>query len=242
MNSLLRTGSFTSSEIGALMSEGKAKGSFGAPALTYIEEKNMERRLGRPLKNEPDAKPLDWGHLCEAFVLEMLGIEYSTQSKQTLVHPDFDYWAGTPDSVCYGEYNTAVDVKSPFTLKSFCQLVDGWKANGIQGIRDNHKDGEKFYWQIVSNAILTKCAEGELIIFCPFESQVSSLVQRGVDQYDWLMYAGMENLPWIPDGNESYNNLNKFRFPIPEADKLALHKRVVEAGKMLVNTSKLTVA
>jgi len=240
MNALLRTGSFTSSEIGALMTEGKAKGSFGAPALTYIEEKNMERRLGRALKNEPDAKPLDWGHLCEGFVFEMLGIEYSTQSKQTIVHPDFDCWVGTPDSVCYQEYNTAVDVKSPFTLKSFCQLVDGWKANGIQGIRDNHKEGDKYYWQIVSNAILTRCSEGELIVFCPLESQVSGLVQRGIDQYDWLMYAGMENLPWLPDNNGHYNSLNKFRFPIPEADRKLLTNRVVEAVKMLVNSKLVT--
>jgi hypothetical protein len=241
MNNELRIGSFTSSEIGALMSEGKAKGSFGAPALTYIEEKNMERRLGRKLKNETDAKPLDWGHLCEGFVFDMLGIEYSTQSKQTIVHPEINYWVGSPDSICYGQYNTVVDIKSPFTLKSFCQLVDGWKSNGIQGIRDNHKDGEKFYWQIVSNAILTGCKEGELIIFCPYASQVSSLVQRGSDTFDWLIYAGMENLPWIPDGNEYYSNINKFRFPIPEADKIALHKRVVEAGQMLVQPKLVTV-
>lgn len=241
MNSEYRIGRFTSSEIGALMKEGKSKGSFGAPALTYIEEKNMERRLGRPLKGDTDAKACDWGHLCEGFVFEMLGIEYSTQSKQTIQHPEIDFWSGTPDSVCYQEYNTAVDVKCPFTLKSFCQFVDNWKSNGIQGIRDNHKDGEKFYWQIVSNSILAKCKEGELIIFCAFESQVSSLMQRGFDLYDWLMYASMDDVPWIPDGNEYYKSLNKFRFPIPEADKTALHNRVVEAGKMLV-TPKLIIA
>lgn len=240
MNNELRIGCFTSSEIGALMSNGKAKDSLGAPALNYIEEKNMERRLGRQLKAEAEAKPLDWGHLCEGFVFDMLGLEYSTVSKQTIIHPEIDYWVGTPDSICYGKaINTAVDIKCPFTLKSFCQMVDGWKSDGIQGVRDAHKDGEKYYWQIVSNAILTNCKEGELIVFCPYASQVSSLMQRGIDQYKWLMYADMESVPWIPDGNQHYKSINKFRFPIPDADKIALHDRVVEAGKLLTLLQKL---
>lgn len=238
----MRAGNFTSSEIGALMKEGKAKGSIGAPALTYISEKNMERRLGRTLKNDVDARACDWGNLCEGLVLEMLGIEYSTQSKKTIKHPDFDFWFGTPDSICYEEYNTVADVKCPFTLKSFCQLVDGWKEDGIQGIRDNHKDGDTFYWQLVSNAILTGCKEGELIVFCPYQSQVSSLFQLGMDKYNWLNYVDMDDVPWLPEDNGYYKNLNKFRFPIPDADKLALHNRVVEASKLLVPNKILTVA
>lgn len=241
LNSEIRIGRFTSSEIAALMTEVKVKGSFGAPALTYIEEKNMERRLGRPLKADVDAKACDWGNLCEGFVFDMLGLEYSTVSKQTLIHPEIDEWVGTPDSICYGQYNTAVDIKAPFTLKSFCQLVDGWKSNGIQGIRDNHKDGNKFYWQIVSNAVLTGCKEGELIIFCPYQGQVSSLMQRGMEQYSWLQYAEMNDVPWIPDGNSYYKNINKFRFAVPDADKDALTKRVIEGGKMLANQPQLTL-
>lgn len=60
LKNTLRHGNFTSSEIVALTTKGKAKDSFGKPALTYIEEKNMERRLGRSITTESNAKPLVW--------------------------------------------------------------------------------------------------------------------------------------------------------------------------------------
>lgn len=102
MSNKERYGNFTSSEIAKLMANGKAKGTLGVPALNYIQERNMERKLGRGLKDDTDAKACDWGHICEEYVLSVLGLEYSTISKQTIVHPDYDFWAGTPDSICYG--------------------------------------------------------------------------------------------------------------------------------------------
>lgn len=234
----MRAGNFTSSEIVALTTNGKVKGTLGAPALTYIEEKNMERRLGRQLKGDTDAKPTDWGHCCESYVFTLLGLEYSTISKQSIQHPDYDYWAGTPDSICYGHENTIVDIKAPFTLKSFCTFVDAWERGGITAIRDEHKDGEKFYWQCVSGACLTGCNHGELVIFCPYERElddIRKLILMG--EYRSLQYC---ELPFLIEG-EYYKNFNHFRFPIPEPDKVALTNRVIEAGKMLVN-HKLVIA
>jgi len=231
----MRAGNFTSSEIVALTTNGKVKGSFGVPALTYINEKNMERRLGRSLKEDTDSKPTDWGTCCEPYVFTLLGLEYSTISKQSIQHPDIDFWAGTPDSICYGHENTVVDIKCPFTLKSFCQLVDGWEQGGITGLRDNHKDGDKFYYQLVSNACLTGCNYGELIVFCPYENELGAIDKL---LYPWMAYS---ELPFLIAGRH-YKNLNKFRFDIPEADKKALTDRVIEAGKMLINTKTLTVA
>lgn len=237
MKKELRYGNFTSSEIGSLMS-GKEKGSFGAPALTYINEKNMERRLGRALKGDTDAKACDWGHVCEEYVLSMLGIEYSVIHKETIVHPDIDYWCGTPDSICYGQENTVIDVKSPFTLKSFCTFVDAWERGGIEAIRNEHADGDKFYYQIVSNACLTGCNQGELVIFCPYERELEEIKNIALmGDYGWMQYA---DIPFLIEGRH-YKHLNKFRFPIPDADKIALHNRVVEAGKMLVQHKIVTV-
>jgi hypothetical protein len=231
----MRAGNFTSSKNGKLMASGKAKDSFGKPALTYIEEINMERRLGRGLTGDTDSKPTDWGHCLEPHVFGLLGLEYSTISKQTIVHPDYDFWAGTPDSICYGHENTVCDVKCPYTLKSFCQLIDGWESNGIQGIRDNHEKGEDYYWQLVSNACLTGCNYGELIVYCPYKRELQDI---DMGEYPWMMYT---ELPFLIEG-EHYKNLNKFRFPIPETEKIAIHNRVVEAGKMLVPRKILTVA
>lgn len=262
----MRTGNFNSSTISALLAMGsremtpeeledhkklfpKSKKKNieswpGEAALTYIEECNMERRLGRTLDNEINSKETTWGNLVEEYVFDQLSLEYSTISKQTIVHPDYDFWSGTPDSICYGQENTVVDIKSPFTLKSFCQLVDSWHRGGIQAIRDTHKQGDKYYYQIVSNACLTGCNWGELIVFVPYKSELEAIKKLAAingGAVSWLNYATDNDIPWLPDGGH-YKSLNKFRFPIPEEDKTALTNRVIEAGKLLVKPQLIAVS
>src|SRR5690242_19898627 len=138
-----RCGNFTSSKIVALLSMGSREMTEeeiaahkkdnpksrkktieswpGKAAQTYIDEKKMERRLGRSLHTEINARATSWGSLVENRVFDLLGLEYSLTSKETLVHPDFHYWAGSPDAE---KKNTVPDFKCPLTLKSFCQLVD----------------------------------------------------------------------------------------------------------------------
>jgi len=240
MRNEIRIGNFTSSEIGAIMSNGKANGALGAPALTYINECNMERRLGRHLDNEASARPTSWGNLCERQVSSMLPLEYSAVSKETLLHPSFDYWAGSPDTIIYQADTRAVgDIKCPFTLKSFCTLVDAWHKGGIKAIRESHKDGEKYFWQLVSNACITGCAHAELIVYAPYKSELAAIraltetAEYKNDVYSWMTYADDNALPWLPDGG-FYKNLNKFRFEISKEDKEALTKRVEFCGSMLV--------
>ena len=231
----MRIGNFTSSEIAALMANGKKEGTLGVPALTYISECNMERRLGRALENEVNARANTWGLLCERQVYSLIGLEYSTISKITIIHPDYNFWAGSPDSICHEpDGNVITDIKCPFTLKSFCQLVDGWLAGGINGLRAAHKDGDKFYWQIVSNAILTGCNVGELIIYAPYFHELQTIREIAAhDDYAWVKYATDNELPWLYEGGY-YSNLNKFRFPIPDEDKQRLTERVTMAAEQLV--------
>src|SRR5690242_7508259 len=156
-----RVGNFTSSGIVALTTSGKTKGSFGKPAFTYIEKKNKERRLGRRIEKDFDAKPTSWGNLIEQRAFDQLGLEYTLCSKLTLAHPEIPYWKGTPDA--YKEVEdvlTIADEKCPYTLDSFCDLVDPYIEEGkiihpalsIEAVRANHKEGETYYWQITSNA------------------------------------------------------------------------------------------
>jgi len=164
----------------------------GKAAVTYINECNMERRLGRSLKSEADAKPTTWGNFVEPIVFEhLLGDCYSYNSQETLRHPDFDYWCGSPDGFKFqAAKKTVADVKCPFTLKSFCQLVqplyDGFEGlEAMNALRNGynkgglpippHPDGDKFYWQIISNACLEDCNYGELIIYCPYESEIPAI-------------------------------------------------------------------
>jgi hypothetical protein len=229
MNNELRNGNFTSSEIFALCCEGKIKGSFGKPALTYIEECNMERRLGRALTKDSNAKPLSWGRLVEKRVFNLLGIEYTLCSQETLLHPTISCWGGTPDAT---KKETVADIKCPHTLKSFCELV---ACKTPEELRDNHKDGEKYYWQLVSNSILTKSKYGELIVYCPYKSELDE-IRMSVDgntKYYWVWGSEDEELPYLPDGGY-YKNLNKLLFEVPVKDKLYLHSRVETAAKELI--------
>jgi hypothetical protein len=95
LNNEIRIGNFTSSEIVALTKKGKGAMGFGAPAITYIEETNMERRLGRSLTDESRARPLTWGKLLESRAFDLLPLEYSLSSQDSIQHPTIPYWSET---------------------------------------------------------------------------------------------------------------------------------------------------
>lgn len=240
-----RIGKFTSSKIVALMSNGKGKELLGKPFYTYVEEKKMELQLKLPLEVEIYAKSTSWGLLCEKYVMgkpDLLGIEYEQRPDEPIIHPELQDWAGTPDATTK---DTVVDIKSPWTRKSFCQLVqplyDGYE--GIEAmalIRSGHPDGEKFFWQLVSNGILTNSKYAELIVFMPYfeqlvEIQEMAQASQGDDFgkfYSLAMADRDTELPYLKkDGY--YKNINTIRFEIPDIDKAALTERVKKAIELL---------
>lgn len=236
----LRNGNFTSSEIVALTKTGKGQNGFGAAAITYINETNFERRLGRSITDESNARPLTWGKLLEARAFDLLGTEYSITSQETDVHPSIPYWVGSKDGMKHSGGRTVIDFKCPSTLKSFCQLVqplyDGLEGiAAMDAIRENHKDGDKFYFQLVSNAIINNCTHAELIVYMPYESEIPEikLLADGNANAYWISMAGEDELPFIKD-NGYYKNINIIRFEVPETDKKLLTDCVIKAGKMLI--------
>src|SRR5690348_4298240 len=239
MMSPIRNGNITSSEIFRLCTSGRAKGSFGAPFYSYIEECNMERRLGRAIENEVDAKPTSWGKLLEPRAFNILGLEYKLCSSETLSHGEIEFWKGSPDSVKNGD--TVADIKAPMTLKSFCQMVDPYYEDfklihdglSIEAVRANHKDGDKYFWQIVSNAILTGSKVGELIVYMPYQSELEAIKTMAssageMGEYTkWVYFAQDGELPYLLDGG-FYKNLNVISFPIMKRDIDFLTERVLE--------------
>lgn len=237
-----RNGNFTSSEIYRLMSKsGKKTESF----WSYIEECNMERRLGRSIDAEVNSRPITWGKCCENLAFAALPLSYRRCSTTTLVHPEFTYWLGTPDVTAV---ETVGDIKSPHTMKSLCQLLDPGvemkdgktieihKPRSIEALRWNHKDGEKYYWQLVSNAILTESKYAELIAFCPHKDDLDGIRQFASTlgkEYQWIVYASDDELPYLVD-NKHYKKLNHVFFEVPQRDKDALTENVIEAGKYLI--------
>lgn len=249
MNSI-RIGNFTSSEIVALTTKDRTGKGFGKPALTYIEEKNIERRLGRSIDSEAVARALSWGKLNERRVHDLLGIDYKLCSTETIDHPSIPFWKGSPDFIRYFEDpadNTVVDAKCPLTLKAFCHIVDAWQANGLEGfwevVSGSNKVGEQYYWQLVSNAILTGCDYAELIVYVPYQSELDAIRDMAMqwdepDQhnYKWIAYAADDEMPYLIEGGY-YKNINKFRFRVPDEDKALLTDLVLQAGELLIHNS-----
>lgn len=231
-----RIGNFTSSEISALMGNAKKAGELSAPAKTYIEECNMERELGRSISSESNARPLSWGKMLEKRAFDILGMEYILSSTETDIHPTIEYWAGSKDAIKHDEGKTIVDIKCPITLKSFYQLI---KGGTIEYIRENHKDGDKYFWQLVSNAIINDCRFAELIVYVPYKSELED-IREMVRNYDgdqnkvaWINWSADEDLPYLIDGG-NFKNLNIIRFEVSETDKKILIEKVLEAGKFLI--------
>jgi hypothetical protein len=234
----MRAGNFSSSEIHKLVKSGRAKDAvFSAAGLTYIQEKKWEQKLGRQLSNETNSKPTSWGNLMELYVWELkMGIsDYLFEHKTRYSHPTILNWTGCPDLV--GEDKVA-DIKCPFTLKGFCELADC--ATG----EDLKESKPEYYWQLVSNAILTDKAKAELIFFAPYKSELNDirtfvdttdvLFRNGLDQnkFSWMNWAGDSDLPYLLDECQ-YLNLNVLSFDIPESDKEFLTDRVKQAVELL---------
>ncbi len=244
-----RVVSFSSSEIYNLTKKDKSGKGFGVPALTYIAEKNMARRLGRSLTSETNSRPTTWGKLLEPFAFSKLGFDYDLVSTETITHPDYPFWVGSPDVTKFEligsdfhEQRSVGDIKCPMTLKSFCQLVDpvkseytGKEIEQIQAIRDGHPSGEAYYWQLVSNAILTNSDYAELIVYVPFRSDIPEIRLAAMDdpKFKWVEYADDWELPFLIEGGH-YSDLNIIHFEVPQSDKDYLTDCVERAGKLLI--------
>jgi hypothetical protein len=263
INNIQRIGNFTSSEIVALTKKAKDGKSFGEPAKSYIQECNMERRLGRSITDETNAKPLTWGKMLEQRVFNLLPTDYILCSDKTIVHPEISYWSGSPDGGKYDKGKTVTDIKCPVTLKSFCQLVDPlyYNITGIdamnairEGFMDDsglwhnaHKDGEKYYWQLVSNAVLFGSEYAELIIYMPYESELDDIKLMAQQapaeelyKHYWIGMANDGELPFLKDGGY-YKNINIIRFAVPAEDKEKLKELVLKAGQYLIETANISL-
>lgn len=219
-----RVGNFTSSQVYRLMGAPK-------PCATYIAECNLERKLSRSLGTEVFSKPTAWGKHCEKRVFDLLDIDYTLCSQETILHPEISFWAGSPDGV---RKDAVIDIKCPYTLKSFCELVE------IKSAEDLKADYPDYYWQLVSNAILTGKTIAELIVYAPYESELNTLRKMCEDvspdelrNVYWINNSLDEELPFLIDGG-TYKNVNVLRFDISTDDIEKLTETIKEKGKLLI--------
>jgi hypothetical protein len=227
----------------------------GKAAITYINQKNMERRLDRSLDGELEARATSWGKFVEKLLFSMLEEEYTYNSSETLVHPEYDCWVATPDGFNKkAKERTLAETKCPFTMESFCKLVASL-YNGFEGMeamnalrngytdktglfQPPHPDAEKYYWQMVSSSCVEPCEAADFIIYCPYESELQAIqaaaVQSGDPSVYFIANASKNALPYIKDDG-FYQNINIFSFKIPDEDKKLLTETVKKAEKYLIS-------
>ena len=204
-----------------------------AKVKTYLTELRYERQLGRSLSTDVEARPLSWGKLCEGIAFNLIGTEYTLNSQETICHPEIIGWTGTPD----GQKKDCVhDIKCPYTLKSFCELVEIIEIGNPDLLK---KEKPEYYWQLISNSILLNTTHAELIVYCPYFEDLGVIKHAAQNvhpdslyKYYWLGSANDEELPYIlKDGH--YKDINKFMFEVPESDKLSLTEAVKTALEKL---------
>jgi len=230
-----RVGAFTSSEAYNLMTNGKGPGGIGAKALSYIEEKNLERKLGRSVDTDAYTKILAWGTFLEARVLALVEFGYELVSNETVVHPQYSFWAGSKDLVLPGKKIGEIKCYQP---KNFATYTDALLTQDIATIRENCP---KEYWQAVSNAIINQLPVAELFSYMPYQSELPEIREMaemydGADQWKYRFVSESPDsaLAYLPDGGY-YKNLNSFEFEVPQEDIDALTSRMVFCASLLVD-------
>ena len=237
-----RNGNFTSSKIFHLVKTGKGENGFGSTAITYVKEKNIERKLGRSIETGAYSKDMAWGQFLEKRVFDMLEYGYVLCSQETRVHSKISYWAGSTDllfpKVKIGEIKC-------YQPKNFSQYTDAILSHSVDILK---QDCPEEYWQMVSNAIINKVPVAEAISYMPYQSELAELREMaeyydGPDQWKYRFIAESPDisLAFLPDGGY-YKNLNRFEFEVPQEDKDFLTERVLLAGTMLIKTPSLMLA
>jgi len=241
---LERIGRFTSSNIWKLTTKDRTGKGFGAPALTYIEEKRAERSIGRSVDLGAVSQSLTWGKIAEYYCDKFHLLGYELISDQTIVHPKYKFWSGSPDAK---KEQTAVEIKSYEPKKFYLYTQSLLKLKEGLITLDNFKsDFKEEYWQVVSNAILLNKPKAELIAFMPSEKQLiqmreeiettNVLEKLGIEPWQgrFIIEKEIYNLPFIPEGIE-YPNFVNYEFVVPADDIIFLTKCVLDAEKLLTN-------
>ena len=231
-----RVGSFTSSQIYKLMGKGRGKDTWSKTALSYIEEVAIEREVGRSLSGIESSRSTSWGNALEGYVASKLdAFEWSYQHETTLTHQSIKQWKGTPDLVGAGKVG---DIKCPYTLKSFARLAKICQSGESTKLL---LEFPEYFWQLVSNAVLTNSKTAELIVFCPSFDELEDIRDylADIDNTDlqtesqWIAFSSDERLPWIP-ATSKFKSFNRLSFEVNANDKRRLTDRV-EAAVLMLN-------
>lgn len=234
----------------------------GAPFFKYVKDCRIERMYKKSLDPSGDIFAFAWGKLCEKIVHEKLGLGYVFQSQDTIEHKTIKGWYGTPDGFKNPVFlkvkdhwilhttDIVTEIKCPISIGGFDDLVrplyefDGFNVTGkreisgneaIQQIRKASKEGEKYYWQIVSNACITGATKAELIVYMPYFDELDEIYAYNNDLAEPFYIVGRRlphELPFL-HRDIGIDNINIIAFDVPQEDKDFLTSRVEMCIKLI---------
>lgn len=235
-----RVARFTSSKISVLTVLGKGEFGFGAGAITYINQKVKELRLGRGLTLPIYKQDMIWGHLWEVWVHWQLPLEYKLIIDKTTIHPKYPFWSGSQD------YDVEIEGGCISELKCY-QMDKHYDYALCLQKQDIELFKEKFkeeYWQIISNSCIHDTKYGEAIAFMPTEENLIEMRQLVEEtdyiekhlkddawKYRFVYEKDLYDLPFIPSHSD-FPSMVKFRFEVPIEDKIFLTKQTINADKL----------
>lgn len=237
MDNSKRTGRATSSQmyrVCASLKSGKPSQAF----FTYAEEVASETYIGRTSKTEVKTRPMLWGSLMEVVLFNKLGMGWTMEHKNTILHPKYGHvWSGTPDLVAK-EICAEAKCYEPkkFGLLSLCL-----SKKNIHLLKSKFKEE---YWQVVSNCVLTKKKKAMIVTYMPKRSELEDIIDKITDtdflednglkvtDYYFMNKENIESLPYLPD-DSNVDSVNSFVFDVPEEDIVFMTKRIIEFEKQV---------
>ncbi len=231
-----RVGAFSSSNCFKLMEVPKHGEKWTSGSLTYIDEKKLEKRLGRSLNMDFWTRDTSWGNFNEYVVFPKLAdFDIQHVSNKTVVHPKYPFWVGSPDFVAPMKKVAELKCYQPKNFAKFTDVLLTGNPNALK------YEFPQVYWQVCSNAILESVDVAEAMSFMPYRSELDAIRQM-VDEYEgddlmrykWIYDADDFQLPFLAD-DSFYKNLNILAFEVPRDDRNALKNRMIEASIMLLN-------
>lgn len=189
---------------------------------TYMNELRMYNLFNHK-DVEKDVFNFKWGHLLENYLHEKTThlegyINQNSEDSPTIFSIDNPHHCGTPDQyTLFNEKIVTSETKCPVTLKGLYNLIFPFYPNGvytemdgdkaIELIRDSSKDGNKYFLQIISNAVLLEenlgidCEFGELIVFMPYKANIQNITAFAEEffltEYYPILFGTSETLPCI---------------------------------------------
>lgn len=237
-----RFGKITSSKAYLLDSLNAKKNDFGAGAITYLNEKATERRIGRSVNLNKGNNTTIWGHVaeyyCERFHFDF---DYKVCSRITLEHHVYEFWGGTPDFI-KNDYVGDIKCFEPLHFGKLSYLIAKIK-DGKKSLDDFKSEEKEIYWQIVSNACITGLDKGMVSLYIPTLEQLEIIREEiyngdisnilNIDPYKlrFIYESPIDNLPWID--TEKHENYIEFEFDIPKEDKEYLTELVIKANNKI---------